>query len=500
MAPTRATKPELILAVGAKRVNTNAISTRSKSTIINVVKERAKRKADGSPPKENGVKRSAFGDITNALKKTKETEIKGKTIIKVPNAAKKVKVQAKVLPTVRTVNHKKNENTCPPPAPVNNKPRTRATQRLHQPNQTVQKPKEVLKDNTNVNQKIKTRLSNEFEKTEESLYSTAIDINISNCNSSTVKSNGSKIDQTEENDKGIDRLSKVSFVAQQLEKKLTLNSYCGSPEGIDDFDKENWNDPFQVSHYAMDIFNYLKERESYFTIKDYMDHQIHLSCWMRTLLIDWMVEIQESFELNHETLYLGVKLVDLYLSKVIVSRDDLQLVGVASIFIASKFDERIPPSVDDFVYICDSAYDRRKLLRMEMNILKVIDFDLGIPLSYRFLRRYARCAKVNMPTLTLARFILEYSLMDYAIVTLRDSKLAAAALYIALKMKNISGWTPTLEYYTGYTLMEFIDIARLLNNGLHQKPKEQIMTVRNKYSHKIFFHVAKTPLVPTEDL
>jgi hypothetical protein len=35
----------------------------------------------------------------------------------------------------------------------------------------------------------------------------------------------------------------------------------GLPDGVDDFDKETLNDPFQVSLYAMDIFNYLKERE-----------------------------------------------------------------------------------------------------------------------------------------------------------------------------------------------------------------------------------------------
>lgn len=54
-----------------------------------------------------------------------------------------------------------------------------------------------------------------------------------------------------------------------------------------------------------------------------------------------------------------------------------------------------------------------------------------------------------MPVLTLARFILETSLMEYDTVTLRDSKLAAASLYLALKMKNVSGWTNTLEFYTG---------------------------------------------------
>lgn len=52
--------------------------------------------------------------------------------------------------------------------------------------------------------------------------------------------------------------------------------------------------------------------------------------------------------------------------------------------------ERTPPYVDDFLYICDGAYDRKELLAMEIKILKAIGFDLGVPLSYRFLRRYAR--------------------------------------------------------------------------------------------------------------
>lgn len=46
--------------------------------------------------------------------------------------------------------------------------------------------------------------------------------------------------------------------------------------------------------------------------------------------------------------------------------------------------------IEDFLYICDGAYSHRELTRMETNVLKVMDFDLGIPLSYRFLRRYAR--------------------------------------------------------------------------------------------------------------
>ena len=59
---------------------------------------------------------------------------------------------------------------------------------------------------------------------------------------------------------------------------------------------------------------------------------------MRSLLVDWMAEVQESFELNHETLYLAVKIVDIYLGKMTVDKDTLQLLGAAAIFLSCKFD------------------------------------------------------------------------------------------------------------------------------------------------------------------
>ena len=72
-----------------------------------------------------------------------------------------------------------------------------------------------------------------------------------------------------------------------------------------------------------------------------MSWQEDLTPHMRGILVDWMVGVQESFELNHETLYLAVKLVDLYLNKKQTSKDRLQLVGATGLFIACKFDVRL---------------------------------------------------------------------------------------------------------------------------------------------------------------
>ena len=65
---------------------------------------------------------------------------------------------------------------------------------------------------------------------------------------------------------------------------------------------------------------------------------------MRAILVDWLVEVQESFELNHETLYTAVKILDLYMANKVVNKEELQLVGATACLIACKIDER-------FVYI-----------------------------------------------------------------------------------------------------------------------------------------------------
>lgn len=54
-----------------------------------------------------------------------------------------------------------------------------------------------------------------------------------------------------------------------------------------------------------------------------------------------------------------------------------------------------------------------------------------------------------MQTLTLARYILEYSLMEYSTILLSDAKMACAALFIALRMNNAEAWNECYEYYSG---------------------------------------------------
>lgn len=56
---------------------------------------------------------------------------------------------------------------------------------------------------------------------------------------------------------------------------------------------------------------------------------------MRTILVDWLVEVAEEYKLQSETLCLAVNYMDRFLSYMSVVRAKLQLVGTAAMFIAA---------------------------------------------------------------------------------------------------------------------------------------------------------------------
>ncbi len=103
-------------------------------------------------------------------------------------------------------------------------------------------------------------------------------------------------------------------------------------------------------------------------------------------------------------------------------------------FVASKYEEMYAPEIGDFVYITDGAYTQAEIRRKEMEILKVLNFDLGRPLPLHFLRRNSKAGCVDARIHTLAKYIMELTIVEYSLMHIPPSKLAAASLVISIKV------------------------------------------------------------------
>merc|ERR1712112_494056 len=135
----------------------------------------------------------------------------------------------------------------------------------------------------------------------------------------------------------------------------------------------------------------------------------------RAVLTDWMVEVHQQFTLLQETLFLSIAILDRYmqLQAQTVARRKLQLVGVTAMFIAAKYEEMYAPEIGDFVYITDNTYTQSQIREMEIKIMGVLKFDLGRPLPLHFLRRNSKAGQVDATAHTMAKYVMELTLLEY---------------------------------------------------------------------------------------
>eukprot|EP00092_Neocalanus_flemingeri_P033604 GFUD01036532.1.p1 GENE.GFUD01036532.1~~GFUD01036532.1.p1 ORF type:complete len:400 (+),score=125.77 GFUD01036532.1:80-1279(+) len=272
---------------------------------------------------------------------------------------------------------------------------------------------------------------------------------------------------------------------------------------VEDIDADDAGNPQLVVEYVNDIYSYLRHLETVQYVKaDYLAGQTVLLPRMRAVLIDWLVGVHLQFHLLQETLYTTVAILDRFLQVEVgaVSRNKLQLVGVAAMLVAAKYEEIYAPEVKDFVYITDRAYTEKDILRMEIRILSSLKFDLGRPLPLHFLRRASKAGGVEAATHTLAKYIVELSLGVYNLCDLPPSRLSAAALALAMRMLDPASslesvWSSSLVHYTKYGLEEIRSTIERLATVLINAPTAKLATVYQKYSNKKFMKIARIPVL-----
>ncbi|XP_047985012.1 G2/mitotic-specific cyclin-B2 [Leguminivora glycinivorella] len=289
-------------------------------------------------------------------------------------------------------------------------------------------------------------------------------------------------------------------LAEPVKQELHLEKeHPPLPADVEDIDAGDNNSPLLMSCYIKDIYHYLTELELKYPIEpDHLRKQSVITGKMRATLIDWLVEVQRQFSLVLETFHLTVGIIDRYLQAVPnVQRDQLQLVGVTAMFLASKYEEIYAPEVGDFVYVTDNAYSKADVFQCERDIMSKLGFCLARPIPLSFLRRFVKAAHGTSKNHHLAKYFVDLSLIEYSMAHYRPSELAAAALCLSLHLlsrKTLEEvWTPTMTYYSEYTL-EHLDpiirkIAKIVVNVKNSKHK----SVYNRYMDP---KVAKVSALP----
>ncbi|XP_019107884.2 putative cyclin-B3-1 isoform X2 [Beta vulgaris subsp. vulgaris] len=245
-------------------------------------------------------------------------------------------------------------------------------------------------------------------------------------------------------------------------KLLKLSNEIREQEQLPNIDDEG--NPLEVAEYVDEIYDYywLVEAQSS-PLENYMIIQTDATPQMRGLLINWLIEVHDKFDLMPETLYLTVALLDRYLSLVTIKKKELQLVGLASLLLASKYEDFWHPRVKDLISISAESYTRKQMLEMEKSILKKLKFRLNLPTAYVFMLRFLKASQSDKRHEHLSFYLIELCLVKYESLRFRPSLLCASAVYVArCTLNEIPAWTSLLEKHARTKELQIRDCAEMI--------------------------------------
>ena len=202
---------------------------------------------------------------------------------------------------------------------------------------------------------------------------------------------------------------------------------------------------------------------------------------MRTRMVDWMIEVLSNYHCDESTYFESINLMDRYFKQCeiknqILQPSELHLIGVTSMFIASKYQDIYPlrlKIVQD--KIAHNKLSCQEIKDKEDEIMRYLDYNIGLPTMWDFINVfleeifYINCnhhyiksktllenyynekvdendiqlgnvinKKYTNNMLNLLKYVCIYlgkmNCHDYALMQKKPSLLAASTIFVAIKI------------------------------------------------------------------
>ena len=124
----------------------------------------------------------------------------------------------------------------------------------------------------------------------------------------------------------------------------------------------------------------------------------HIRSSSRTRMVNWMMEIFASYSSEPLSFFLAVEIMDNYLQKTnkIYNENDIHLIGMVSIYMASKMEDIIPlHMVHIKTKIGHDKFTQEEIIMMERDILTILDWDILLLTTYDSIKTFLSDFYVN---------------------------------------------------------------------------------------------------------
>ena len=293
------------------------------------------------------------------------------------------------------------------------------------------------KQNININNNIKININNNNQ------YETITSLNNSlNKNRLKIKSTNKNNSQNKNNSKQkINKQIKIKQISKEnMNENKTIQNE--SPKKYIKLDKIK-NSQIPKDYLNIIYYNLLKEEHKGIkpmVIYNYMTDQNEINEQMRSILIDWIIDVHFKFQFRDETLFMTILIIDRFCTIRQISRIKLQLLGVTAMMIACKHEEIDLPKMEDFIYITDNAYTKEDIVNLEFEILVALNFELLYPSPIKFFEYLSVNFNFDKKAHCMGKYLMESFLLDIKYVKYKASVISCACVYIVMKFFKMEGY------------------------------------------------------------
>ena len=155
------------------------------------------------------------------------------------------------------------------------------------------------------------------------------------------------------------------------------------------------------------------DQENYLHIKPSFTNHLDITEIHRTILVDWLINVHLYFKLSDECLYLTIKLIDIFLARTInFTKNKLQLLGICSLQISSKYIEGIHPSINNLSDLCDKCYTKKEIIQFEKYLLQINNYIIEQNQLLNYYDLLCLILKFNIKYYYFGKMLLDLTLLD----------------------------------------------------------------------------------------
>ncbi|KAD4982944.1 hypothetical protein E3N88_19615 [Mikania micrantha] len=175
--------------------------------------------------------------------------------------------------------------------------------------------------------------------------------------------------------------------------------------------------------------------EKYCVTTEYGD----LVVQQRLQMVHWIMEQSANKGLQEETMFLGVNLLDRFLSKgYFRSKTELEIAGIACLTLATRIEENQPyNSIQQKLFnVGSNEYTRSEVVAMEWLVQEVLNFQCYLPTIYNFLWFYLKAVRSDEDVEKTAKYLAVLALLGHEQLCYWPSTVAASLVTLACLAEN----------------------------------------------------------------